>query len=162
MAVLSDAPVLAELPTSMGTFEARLTDSGVRELRFPNQRTGEPGRLHPLAGQLAEELDAYLRGELRHFRTPLDVRGTAFQLLVWRELVRIQYGRVRTYGEMAAIIGRPTAFRAVGAANGANPVPILVPCHRLIAADGGLIKFGAGLEWKRRLLVIEGAAPESG
>ena len=69
---------------------------------------------------------------------------------------RIEYGQVRRYGELAAIIGRPTAYRAVGAANGANPVPIIVPCHRLIAADGGLIKFGAGIEWKRRLLAIEG------
>ncbi|HEX4214349.1 MAG TPA: methylated-DNA--[protein]-cysteine S-methyltransferase [Candidatus Dormibacteraeota bacterium] len=161
MVVQSDVPVRAELPTSVGTFEALLTDAGVRELRFPNQRTGEAGRPHPLAGPLAEELDAYLRGRLRRFETPLDLRGTAFQLMVWNELRRIEYGQVRRYGELAAIIGRPTAFRAVGAANGANPVPIIVPCHRLIAADGGLIKFGAGIEWKRRLLTIENPEREA-
>lgn len=155
MAVPTDAPVLAELPTSMGTFEALLTDVGIRELRFPNQRTGGPARPHPLAGRLSEELDGYLQGRVRTFETPLDLRGTPFQLRVWQELGRIGYGQVRRYGEIAAIIGRPTACRAVGAANGANPVPIIVPCHRLIAADGGLIKFGAGLEWKRRLLAME-------
>lgn len=155
MVVQTDAPVRAELPTSMGTFEALLTHAGIRELRFPNQRSGETARAHPLAARLSEELDGYLRGRVRRFETPLDLRGTPFQLRVWHELCRIEYGQVRRYGEIAATIGRPTAYRAVGAANGANPVPIIVPCHRLIAADGGLIKFGAGLRWKRWLLALE-------
>jgi O-6-methylguanine DNA methyltransferase len=147
------------LPTGMGTFEALLSDAGVRELRFPNQRgaAAAPGA-DPRAAALAEQLDAYLRGQLSRFTVPLDLRGTAFQLRVWEALRAIPYGEVRSYGEVAAAIGRPAAVRAVGAANGANPVPVVVPCHRVIGGDGRLVGFGAGIDWKLRLLAIENPA----
>ncbi len=144
------------LPTALGTFEALLSDAGVRELRFPNQRLGaatEPG--DPRAAALAEQLDAYLDGRLERFTVPLDLRGTAFQLRVWRALVEIPYGQVRSYSEVAASIDRPAAVRAVGAANGANPVPVVVPCHRVIGSNGSLVGFGPGIDWKLRLLSIE-------
>ena len=96
-------------------------------------------------------------GRLREFSIPLDPRGTAFQLEVWRALQGVGYGEVRTYSEIAAAIGRPRAVRAVGAANGANPIPIIIPCHRLIGKSGSLIKYGGGLDMKRRLLELEGA-----
>jgi methylated-DNA-[protein]-cysteine S-methyltransferase len=143
------------LPTAMGTFEADLSDAGVQALRFPDQRLGAAAGGDPRATVLAEELDAFLRGELVTFRFPVDLRGTPFQLGVWQELRAIPYGEVRSYSQVAAAIGRPSAVRAVGAANGANPVPIIVPCHRVIGSTGKLTGFGGGLPWKLRLLSIE-------
>jgi O-6-methylguanine DNA methyltransferase len=85
------------------------------------------------------------------------MHGTDFQLRVWRELERIPYGETRSYSQIAAAIGTPQAVRAVGAANGANPIPIVVPCHRVIGAGGKLVGYGGGLPLKRRLLELEGA-----
>jgi O-6-methylguanine DNA methyltransferase len=101
-------------------------------------------------------LRAYLEGRLTGFTVSVDLRGTPFQTRVWRALGEIPYGRTRSYAEVAAAIGRPRAVRAVGAANGANPVPIVVPCHRVIGAGGGLTGYGGGLAMKRWLLVLEG------
>ena len=93
---------------------------------------------------------------------PLDLRGTPFQLSVWRAIVEVPYGETRSYAELAQRVKRPTAYRAVGAANGANPVPIIVPCHRVIASDGKLGGYGGGLETKRRLLAFEKTTPVQG
>ena len=95
------------------------------------------------------------RQHLVHFDLDLDLRGTPFQLRVWDELQRIPQGEVRTYGELAASLGQPGAGRAVGGANGRNPIPLIVPCHRVVASDG-LGGFTGGLEWKERLLAHEG------
>src|SRR5438034_5138198 len=137
------------LPTALGTFQALLSPAGIRELRFPNQplpvASGMPPAADPRAADLAAQLDAFLGGRLRRFSLPLDLRGTPFQLQVWGALREIPYGEVRSYAELAAAIGRPAAVRAVGAANGANPVPVVVPCHRVIGADGRLVGFGAGV-----------------
>lgn len=103
-----------------------------------------------------DELQRYFAGERVAFSCPLDLRGTPFQMLVWEHLSRIPYGERRTYGEIALAIGRPTASRAVGAANGANPVPIIVPCHRVIGSDGSLTGYGGGLPGKAWLLSLEG------
>jgi methylated-DNA-[protein]-cysteine S-methyltransferase len=102
------------------------------------------------------QLKAYLAGKLREFDLPLAASGTAFQQLVWRELCAIPYGETISYGELARRIGQPTAARAVGLANGQNPISIVVPCHRVIGADGSLTGYGGGLPRKRWLLAHEG------
>jgi len=106
--------------------------------------------------QAMDELRRYVRGERVQFSCPLDLHGTAFQVEVWEELFRIPYGETRTYAEIARAIGRPAAVRAVGAANGANPVAIIVPCHRVIGSDGTLTGYGGGLPTKAWLLSLEG------
>ena len=103
------------------------------------------------------QLRAYFAGELRRFDLPLAPRGTAFQLSVWDALLEIPYGATTSYSELAAAIGRPNACRAVGAANGRNPLAVIVPCHRVIGAAGGLTGYGGGLERKRMLLALEAA-----
>jgi methylated-DNA-[protein]-cysteine S-methyltransferase len=110
--------------------------------------------------QLAE----YFEGRRCTFELPLAPRGTEFQQTVWAALRRIPYGETLSYGELARRIGRPHASRAVGLANGANPLPIVVPCHRVIGADGSLTGFGGGLDIKRKLLALERAqaGPRSG
>jgi methylated-DNA-[protein]-cysteine S-methyltransferase len=102
-----------------------------------------------------EELRAYFAGELREFKTPLAPQGTAFQRRVWSELTRIPYGETISYGELAARIGNPKASRAVGLANGCNPIAIVVPCHRVIGANGKLTGYGGGLPIKKHLLSFE-------
>lgn len=104
------------------------------------------------------QMEAYLDGRLKRFDLALDVPGTDFQVAVWRELTAIPYGETRSYGEIAAAVGRPKACRAVGAANSQNPVPIVVPCHRVVGAKGGLVGFGGGLDVKRKLLDLEGSS----
>ena len=113
--------------------------------------------IHPIATEAVRQLRAYFAGQLRHFDLPLDLRGTDFQLRVWGELERIPYGETRSYLQIAEAIGAPRAVRAVGAANGANPIPIVVPCHRVIGASGKLVGYGGGLPLKKRLLELEGA-----
>lgn len=105
----------------------------------------------------AEAVLRYLRGETARCETPLDISGTPFQLSVWRELLAIPEGATRSYGEIATRIGRPSAARAVGHANGSNPVSILIPCHRAIGANGKLTGYRWGLETKKKLLAFEQA-----
>jgi methylated-DNA-[protein]-cysteine S-methyltransferase len=104
------------------------------------------------------QLDEYFAGERREFDVPIRPMGTAFQLRVWEVLLRIPYGVTTTYGAMAREIGQPTAMRAVGAANGRNPISIIVPCHRAIGADGTLTGYAGGLQRKRALLELESTA----
>ena len=104
------------------------------------------------------ELNEYFSGARRVFSLPLDLRGTEFQLQCWRALLDIPYGETRSYREIARSIGHPLAFRAVGMANNRNPIAIIVPCHRVIASDGTLCGYGGGLDLKRKLLDLEGAA----
>jgi len=114
---------------------------------------GEAPVLDLTAGQLAE----YFAGARTTFDVPLDLHGTPFQLAAWRALAEIPYGETRTYAEQADRIGRPAAVRAIGAANGRNPVSIVLPCHRVIGSDGSLTGFGGGLDVKASLLELEGA-----
>ena len=115
---------------------------------------------HSLIRETARQLEEYFKGERTRFDIPLDLRGTPFQLKVWQALREIPYGETRSYGELASAVGKPTASRAVGGANGHNPVGIIVPCHRVIAASGGLGGFGCGLDYKRKLLDLE-SGPEA-
>jgi methylated-DNA-[protein]-cysteine S-methyltransferase len=103
------------------------------------------------------QLKKYLKGELKRFRCPLDLEGTPFQKRVWSALMKIPYGQTRSYKDVAKAIGHPKAFRAVGNANGSNPIPLIVPCHRVIESNGGLGGYGQGLELKKRLLAFEKA-----
>ncbi|MDF1765808.1 MAG: methylated-DNA--[protein]-cysteine S-methyltransferase [Gammaproteobacteria bacterium] len=102
-----------------------------------------------------QQLSEYFAGEREVFDIKLAPQGTEFQLAVWQALRKIPYGETWSYGELAASIGKPTASRAVGAANGTNPIPVIIPCHRVIGASGKLTGFGGGLETKERLLEIE-------
>ena len=116
----------------------------------------EGGRDDSPALVLAQrQLEEYFRGERTRFDLPLQPKGTPFQLAVWRALTEIPYGTTASYGDIARAIGRPKAFRAVGMANHCNPIPIIVPCHRVIGSDGGLTGYAGGLEIKRALLELE-------
>ncbi|WP_030561064.1 methylated-DNA--[protein]-cysteine S-methyltransferase [Streptomyces aureocirculatus] len=108
------------------------------------------------------QLKAYFAGDLKEFDLPLRLDGTPFQRSVWQQLLEIPYGQTRTYGELAAALGRPSASRAVGLANGKNPISVIVPCHRVIGANGGLTGYGGGLDRKQRLLAFENGASDTG
>lgn len=118
---------------------------------LPLEDQGRP-EAHTTRLQLAE----YFAGKRRTFDLDLNLQGTEFQLAVWNELLRVPFGETITYSELARRIGRPSAVRAVGAANGANPIPVIVPCHRVIGANGGLTGYGGGIERKQWLLAHEG------
>jgi methylated-DNA-[protein]-cysteine S-methyltransferase len=154
--------------TPIGLLQLFSTDQGLVKLALPNEPRSEAetyvrrvlGPVTPCEDEAAHtqtlaELAAYFAGDARTFSVPLDPRGTPFQRLVWDAVAAVPYGETRSYGEIARTIGRPAAARAVGAANGANPLPIIIPCHRLIGANGDLIKYGGGLEIKRQLLALE-------
>ena len=149
------------LPTTIG--ELLLAGVGQR-LRFIGLPWGKghvtPGpnwRPDPTAFEdAARQLDEYFAGERREFDLELDLEGTEFQRSVWRALEDIPYGATESYGELAARLGRPGASRAVGAANGSNPIPIVLPCHRVIGSSGSLTGYGGGLDAKRSLLELEG------
>lgn len=133
--------------------------SVLTNLRMVDQ-TYEPSRADwspdPVAFDAAvDQLVAYFAGELTNFDVELDLRGTEFQRRVWKALLTIPYGETRSYGEIAEQIGAPGAARAVGLANGHNPIAIVVPCHRVIGADGSLTGFGGGIGRKRALLELE-------
>ena len=133
--------------------------SALTNLRMVDQ-TYEPGHtgwsLDPGAfADVVAQLDAYFAGELSDFDIELDLRGTGFQQRVWKALLTIPYGETRSYGEIAEQIGAPGAARAVGLANGHNPIAIIVPCHRVIGASGSLTGYGGGLDRKRTLLALE-------
>jgi methylated-DNA-[protein]-cysteine S-methyltransferase len=144
-----------------GTLVLQMTSSeaGIRNIEFPPARAakGERDDRDPLLLELGRQLQAYFGGTLRQFDLPLDMQGTPFQKRVWRELENIPFGSTRSYQQVADAIGAGHAVRAVGAANGANPVPIVVPCHRVIGSGGKLVGYGGGLELKKRLLELEGA-----
>jgi len=105
--------------------------------------------------EVVRQLQAYFEGKLKDFDLPLVLEGTEFQLLVWRNLRKIPYGETVSYGQLARRIGSPDAARAVGLANGSNPIPIIIPCHRVIGSNGDLIGFGGGLPIKKKLLSLE-------
>lgn len=151
--------------------ELRLASNGaaLTELLLPSHN-GRPLPQEPLGTQQTDtvlrealrQLRAYFAGKLRDFDIPLDPQGTDYQLRVWRELRKIPYGETISYGELARRMGRPAASRAVGAANGRNPISIMIPCHRVIGADGTLTGYGGGLEAKRWLLEHEAKGKQCG
>jgi len=164
------AVATATLETPIGTLRLAASEAGLTRLMFANDKTVVAGaRSHldkaapPAAARTHLEnavaaLEAYFAGARRRFDDlTLAPDGTAFQRRVWRALEAIPFGETRSYGEIAATIGKPKAMRAVGLANNRNPIGIIVPCHRVIGADGSLTGFGGGLPAKQWLLVFEGA-----
>jgi methylated-DNA-[protein]-cysteine S-methyltransferase len=151
------APV-AWMEAEIGGLHLRMAagDAGLRAVEFSSDTAieGTPDPRHPILVETGRQLRAYFARELQSFELPLDPSGTPFQRRVWRELLKIPYGETRTYGQLAGSIGAPAAMRAVGAANGANPIAIIVPCHRVIGASGKLVGYGGGLPLKRRLLAL--------
>ncbi|MEU6880540.1 methylated-DNA--[protein]-cysteine S-methyltransferase [Streptomyces sp. NPDC046712] len=154
-----DSPYDALTLVAVDGVLSRIHMTGQRH-RPPEETFGEPDP-RPF-GEAIRQLDAYFAGELTTFELPLKLIGTPFQLRVWEQLCLIPYGETRTYGELAEALGSPGASRAVGLANGKNPVSIVVPCHRVIGASGSLTGYGGGLGRKQRLLAFEsGAEPDS-
>ena len=149
-------------PSPVGKLKLVAGPSGLAAILWENDRedrvplgamTEQPG--HPLLVETKRQLDDYFAGTRSQFDLPLDFRGTDFQKRVWAALLTIPSGQTRSYAEIAAQIGRPGACRAVGAANGKNPISIVAPCHRVIGSDGSLTGFAGGLEGKKFLLELE-------
>jgi methylated-DNA-[protein]-cysteine S-methyltransferase len=158
------------LASPIGTLVLAADAEGLRHIEFPSNRhpvnrvgwvPGAEGAAAEILAITAQQLREYFDGARRDFDLPLMPRGTEFQLQVWRALATIPFGATWSYGELARVIGKPDAMRAVGAANGRNPLPIVLPCHRVIGADGSLTGFGGGLPIKEALLRLEGALPVS-
>lgn len=151
------------LESPVGLLDVTVTDRGIRRLEFTRRRlteTGPQGARHPLLEQLRCELEEYFAGRRREFTVPLVYPGTPFQVKVWEALRQIPYGETRSYERLAWSIGSPQAQRAVGHANGQNPVAILIPCHRVINKDGKLGGYGGGLWRKQLLLDLERGRPQ--
>lgn len=150
----------------VGPLAIAASDAGVHAIEFhaPRHALARDGRWcegeHALLDAIARQLDDYFAGARTTFDLPLAPEGTDFQRTVWHALAAIPYGETISYAQLAARIGKPSAVRAVGAANGRNPIPIVLPCHRVIGADGSLTGFGGGLPTKRFLLALEGALPQ--
>jgi methylated-DNA-[protein]-cysteine S-methyltransferase len=149
--------------TPIGELTLIASDRGLRAILFPKTTPHGAGLKervhrnpeHQIIRETATQLDEYFAGKRTHFDLPLDLRGTPFQVAAWRALADIPFGSTTTYGRQAAAVGVPTAARAIGAANGANPVCIVLPCHRVIGANGSLTGFGGGLATKKWLLEHE-------
>lgn len=142
------------IDSPVGLLTLRAEDGALTAILFGDQRTGLPGS-NQILDQAEAELKEYFAGERKEFTVPVRLMGTDFQKKVWAALAEIPYGGTATYGEIAARIGSPKACRAVGTANHHNPVPIIVPCHRVIGAGGSLTGYGGGLEVKAYLLILE-------
>jgi len=154
--------VAKQMQSPVGTLTLVATDDGLAAILWENDR---PGRVrlniaaeesgHPVLADAERQLAEYFAGRRTKFALPLDWSGTAFQRQVWNALLTIPFGETRSYAQIAAQIGRPGAARAVGAANGRNPVSIVAPCHRVIGSTGALTGFAGGLDVKARLLALE-------
>jgi methylated-DNA-[protein]-cysteine S-methyltransferase len=159
--------VIAERQFFTGSFTAPFgvlnvvaSDLGVRYVMFENDAHPKPldalnlqhDDSHAVMHAVLSQLNEYFSGKRREFDLPLDLHGTDFQVAAWKSLAGIPFGRTWSYGEQAASIGRPTAVRAIGGANGRNPIAVVLPCHRVIGANGTLTGFGGGIEVKKWLL----------
>ena len=172
--------LLLSLPTPIGRMQLAASATGLVRIQLPAPDTDQRIDLwlglhfpratrrrgvNPVLRKGAQQIEAYFTGNLRSFSLSVELAGTPFQLAVWKLVADIPFGSTRSYGAIARTLGNPNAVRAVGAAQGANPVPIVVPCHRVLGSDGALIGYGGGLPTKRWLLEHErerlGRATES-
>ena len=162
----------ARLESQIGPVWVASTHAGLCKISLGRDKSGaflswlskhggpdEPPDGPELIGAALSQLREYFSGSRQSFDLPLDPHGTMFQRAVWSQVMRIPYGTTATYGDIAQLVGKPRASRAVGGAVGANPLPIIVPCHRVIGAGGDLTGFGSGLAVKEALLRLEGAYP---
>jgi len=153
--------VASIIDSPVGRLYLAATDAGLTHLLFVDEMDIDPanfpgdGEAGRIVRETERQLAEYFSGKRREFEIPLAPAGTEFQLATWKALQVISYGETISYGELARRIDRPRAVRAVGAANGANPISIIVPCHRVIGADGTLTGYGGGLHRKKRLLELE-------
>jgi methylated-DNA-[protein]-cysteine S-methyltransferase len=158
-----------KVDSPVGTLTLVASDKGLAAILWENDRADrvrlrveEEDRDHPILVETERQLAEYFAGRRRVFTVKLDVAGTAFQQQVWKALLTIPFGETRSYRQIAEQIGRPHAVRAVGAANGRNPISIIAPCHRVIGTNGGLTGFAGGLDAKAYLLALEGCEGVSG
>ena len=138
--------------SEIGPFEIVGTDEGIVTIRFNTDPLVTDNNLPPSMTECLQQLDEYFKGRRQKFDVPLLLEGTDFQKAVWRQLQKIPFGQTASYGDVARAIDRPKAYRAVGNANNKNPVPLIVPCHRVIGSDGKLIGFGGGI-WRKQWLL---------
>ncbi len=158
---MTDSFVHLDLDSPLGTLRIVARADAIVGVYLPSHANAPEldSRLesqHPLLREAATQIEGYFAGRRRSFDLPLAAEGTAFQREVWAALATIPFGEICSYAELAALVGRPNASRAVGAANGRNPLSIIVPCHRVVGADGSLTGYAGGLEAKRWLLAHEG------
>jgi len=149
-----------QMESPVGPLLLAANDQGLREILFVNGRSSARPRPSwredkAVLKETIQQLRAYFAGDLEDFDLPLAPEGTPFQLKVWKRLCEIPYGKTISYGELARRIGNPNAARAVGLANGSNPIPIIIPCHRVIGSNGKLTGYGGGLPIKEKLLALE-------
>lgn len=156
--------VYKRMPSPVGTLTLVATDEGLAAILWENDRPhrvrlniGAEENGHPVLVEAERQLAEYFAGRRKQFALKLDVSGTPFQRQVWNALLTIPFGETRSYRQIATQIGNPRAVRAVGAANGRNPVSIVAPCHRVVGSSGALTGFAGGLDVKARLLALEGA-----
>lgn len=150
----------ARLQVPFGELTVVASDKGVRYITFENDAHPKSYQnmsviddaSHPVVARTVAQLHEYIKGTRRTFDVPLDLVGTEFQVQAWSALAKVPYGTTASYAQQAASIGRPKATRAIGAANGRNPVVVVLPCHRIVGADGSLTGFGGGLHVKKWLL----------
>jgi len=147
--------LVRSMDTPIGTLWLEANGAGLSAVAFQGPAGARSD--DPLLREAEEQLRAYFAGELTRFELPLSPRGTEFQQRVWDAVAQVPYGETTTYSALAAAIGRPAACRAVGAANGRNPLAIVIPCHRVVGSSGGLTGYGGGLDRKRALLDLEAA-----
>ncbi len=145
------------MDSPIGQLQLSASSKGLTGLRFPTHRANDwvCVRCSPILEQACEELSDYFEGRLEKFLVPRDCSGTTFQMEVWHELLEIPFGTTSNYGAIAKKIGRPSAARAVGRAIGKNPLAIVVPCHRVLGANGTLTGFAGGVETKNALITLE-------
>ena len=145
----------------LGAIEIVATRDSIRSLEFVDKKKSSDVDLPFCLQACLKQIDGYFSGNRKEFSLKLDPLGTKFQKSVWRQLEKIPYGTVVSYGKIATIIGKPTAGRAVGNANGKNPIPIIIPCHRVVGNDGSLTGYGGGL-WRKEWLINHerGNSPE--
>jgi methylated-DNA-[protein]-cysteine S-methyltransferase len=139
----------------LGTLKINSTECGISSLQFVDKEEGE-NRMNAILQNCVKQLDEYFEKKRTEFSIPFDTIGTVFQKKVWKELVHIPFGKTISYLQLAIKLGDANTIRAVGGANGKNPVPIIVPCHRVIGSDGTLVGYSGGMDKKKWLLEFEG------